>query len=169
MSELETKAGASEVGAAFEDFMHAFEAFKETNDERLEALERRSGSDPLVEEKLVRLDRALDAHRRVVDEIALKSARPGEIYNAVDEEPVAQIHFFRWLSETLGKWMPPFDPELAQAERKRGLTNKRVLNRKLRMELGYQFKYPTFRQGYTAEIQRLEQAGELEIELEPRS
>ena len=76
MSELETKAGASEVGAAFEDFMHAFEAFKETNEERHEALERRSGSDPLVEEKLVRLDRALDEHRRVVDEIALKSARP---------------------------------------------------------------------------------------------
>ncbi len=99
---------------------------------------------------------------------ALKSARPGEIYNVVDEEPVAQIHFFRWLSETLGKWMPPFEPELAKAERKRGLTNKRVLNRKLKMELGYQFKYPTFRQGYTAEIQRLEQAGELDIELEPR-
>lgn len=99
---------------------------------------------------------------------ALKSARPGEIYNAVDEEPVAQIHFFRWLSETLGKRMPPFDPELAKVERKRGLTNKRVLNRKLKMELGYQFKYPTFRQGYTAEIQRLEQAGELNIELEPR-
>ena len=39
---------------------------------------------------------------------ALKSGRPGEVYNAVDDEPVAQIHFFRWLSETLGKWMPPF-------------------------------------------------------------
>ena len=39
---------------------------------------------------------------------ALKNGRPGEIYNAVDDEPVAQVHFFRWLSETLGKWMPPF-------------------------------------------------------------
>jgi hypothetical protein len=29
------------------------------------------------------------------------------------------------------------------------------------MELGYQFKYPTFRQGYTAEILRLDRAGEL--------
>ena len=34
---------------------------------------------------------------------ALKDGRPGEIYNAVDDEPVAQVHFFRWLSETLGK------------------------------------------------------------------
>ena len=99
---------------------------------------------------------------------ALKSGRAGEIYNVVDDEPVAQIHFFRWLSETLGKWMPPFTTEVENGERKRGLTNKRVSNRKLKMELGYQFKYPTFRQGYTAEIMRLERAGELNVEPEPR-
>ncbi|MHB8520200.1 MAG: SDR family oxidoreductase [Limisphaerales bacterium] len=99
---------------------------------------------------------------------ALKSGRPGEIYNAVDDEPVTQLHFFRWLSETLGKWMPPFAPACHQTERKRGWTNKKVLNRKLTMELGYRFKYPTFRQGYTAEIRRLEQAGLLDIQPEPR-
>ncbi|HKS36026.1 MAG TPA: SDR family oxidoreductase [Verrucomicrobiae bacterium] len=99
---------------------------------------------------------------------ALKSGRPGEVYNAVDDEPVAQIHFFRWLSETLGKWMPPFATEEENANRKRGLTNKKVSNRKLKMELGCPFKYPTFRQGYTAEIQRLDRAGLLNIEPEPR-
>ena len=99
---------------------------------------------------------------------ALKNGRPGEIYNAVDDEPVPLIHFFRWLSETLGKWMPPFASEEENAARKRGLTNKKVSNRKLKMELGYQFKYPTFRQGYTAEIIRLEKAGELDIQPEPR-
>lgn len=99
---------------------------------------------------------------------ALKDGRRGEIYNAVDDEPVAQIHFFRWLSETLGKWMPPFATDEENAARKRGLTQKKVSNRKLKMELSYQFKYPTFRQGYTAEIIRLEQAGELDIKLEPR-
>ena len=99
---------------------------------------------------------------------ALKSGRPGEIYNAVDDEPVAQIHFFRWLSETLGKWMPPFADEAEAADRKRGLTNKKVQNRKLKMELGHQFKYPNFRKGYTAEIQRLDQAGQLNIQPEAR-
>ncbi len=92
---------------------------------------------------------------------ALKSGRPGEVYNAVDDEPVAQIHFFRWLSETLGKNMPPFVREDESAPRKRALTNKKVSNRKLRMELGCPLRYPTFRQGYTAEIQRLQDAGEL--------
>ncbi len=99
---------------------------------------------------------------------ALKNGRPGEIYNAVDDEPVAQVHFFRWLSETLGKWMPPFATEEENANRKRGLTNKKVQNRRVKMELGYQFKYPNFRKGYTAEIQRLDAAGQLNIELEPR-
>ena len=35
---------------------------------------------------------------------------------------------------------------------------------KLKMELGYQFKHPTFRQGFTAEIIRLQQAGLLNLE-----
>src|SRR5262245_30944220 len=99
---------------------------------------------------------------------ALKSGRPGQIYNAVDDEPVAQIHFFRWLSETLGKSMPPYATGEKAAERKRGLTNKRVSNRRLKSELGVQFKYPTFRQGYTAEILRMDRAGLLHIEPEPR-
>jgi nucleoside-diphosphate-sugar epimerase len=98
----------------------------------------------------------------------LKSGRAGEIYNAVDDEPVAQIHFFRWLSESLGKWMPPFATEAENTQRKRGLTNKKVSNRKLKMELGVQLKYPTFRQGYTAEITRLDRAGQLHIQPEAR-
>jgi hypothetical protein len=86
----------------------------------------------------------------------------------VDDEPVAQIHFFRWLSETLGKNMPPFATEAENTERKRGLTNKKVSNRRLRMELGVALKYPTFRQGYTAEIIRLEKAGGIQITPAPR-
>jgi nucleoside-diphosphate-sugar epimerase len=93
---------------------------------------------------------------------ALKSGRPGEIYNAVDDEPVNQLHFFQWLSGPLGKDLPPSAPEDAGAVRKRGVTNKKVSNRRLKMELGYQFKYPTFRQGYTAEILRLDRAGGLD-------
>ncbi len=92
---------------------------------------------------------------------ALKNGRPGEIYNVVDDEPVPQIHFFRWLSETLGKNMPPFTDDKVAGGRKRTLTHKKVSNRRLRMELGCPLRYPTFRQGYTAEIKRMEEAGEL--------
>ena len=99
---------------------------------------------------------------------ALRSGRAGEIYNAVDDEPVSQLRFFQWLAGKLGRELPPAAPEDAEANRKRGVTNKRVSNRKLKMDLGYQFKYPTFREGYTAEVQRLKEAGSLNIESGPR-
>ncbi|HSY74333.1 MAG TPA: hypothetical protein VK810_02595, partial [Dongiaceae bacterium] len=94
---------------------------------------------------------------------ALKSGRAGEIYNAVDDEPVSQKTFFEWLGGTLGKYPPPSVPENSIEDRKRGVTDKRVSNRRLKMELGYQFKYPNFRIGYSAEILRLERAGELHV------
>src|SRR5208283_312409 len=75
---------------------------------------------------------------------ALKSGRAGEIYNAVDDEPVSQLHFFQWLAQAVDKPLPPSEPEVFDASRRRGVTNKRVSNRKLRMELGHRFKYPTF-------------------------
>ena len=90
---------------------------------------------------------------------ALKSGRPGEVYNAADDEPVNQLHFFQWLAQSLDKPLPPSEPENPAENRKRGMTNKRVLNRRLKMELGYQFKYPNFRKGYTAELLRLDRAG----------
>ena len=68
----------------------------------------------------------------------------------------------------LGKWMPPFATEAENAQRKRGLTHKKVSNRRLKMELGYTFKYPTFREGYSAEVLLLDRAGRLNIEPEPR-
>jgi nucleoside-diphosphate-sugar epimerase len=94
---------------------------------------------------------------------ALKSGRAGEIYNAVDDEPVSQRTFFEWLAGTLGKYPPPSAPENSNEDRKRGVTNKRVSNRRLKMELGYQFKHPNFRIGYSAELLRLDRAGELHV------
>ncbi len=85
---------------------------------------------------------------------ALERGQAGEIYNAVDEEPVTQLAFFRWLSATLGRELPPAVAEDPEAAPKRGVTNKKVSGDKLRRELGYRFKYPTFRQGYTAETNK---------------
>ena len=90
---------------------------------------------------------------------ALKSGRAGEIYNAADDEPVSQLHFFQWLAQALDKPLPPSESENPTEDRKRGVTNKRVSNRKLKMELGHQFKYPNFRKGYSAELLRLDRAG----------
>jgi nucleoside-diphosphate-sugar epimerase len=86
---------------------------------------------------------------------ALENGKPGEIYNAADNEPVSRRNFFEWLAAEL-KQPPP--PEISgdSTQRKRGVTNKRVSNAKLRAELNCEFLYPDFRAGYAAEIARLQ-------------
>ena len=69
---------------------------------------------------------------------------PGEIYNASDDTPVTYLDFYKWCSAFLDKPMPPFGP--VNTERKRGLTNKRVSNVKLR-GTGWSPIYPSFREG----------------------
>lgn len=83
----------------------------------------------------------------------LRRGEPGRAYNAVDDAPVSQLEFFQWLSARLGRALPPVTAE--PEEGKRAVTNKRVSNRRLKQDLRYDFKYPTFREGYEAEIQRL--------------
>jgi len=94
---------------------------------------------------------------------ALRDAKPGEIINAVDNEPVSQLDFFAWLAAELKRPMPPTVPADAEVWRKRGVTNKRVSNAKLRAELEYTFQFPDFRAGYTAEIARLKSDGGLDF------
>jgi HK97 family phage major capsid protein len=77
--ELETKtvdaAPSREIKEALGEFLRAFEAFKSANDERLEQLEKRS-ADVVTDEKVGRIDRALDEHKRALDELTLAQARP---------------------------------------------------------------------------------------------
>lgn len=87
---------------------------------------------------------------------ALEKGQAGEIYNVVDNEPVAQLELFKGLAAMLGRDMPPFAAEKEQTERKRGLTSKRVSNEKLKAKLGYGLKYPTFREGFTASFETKE-------------
>lgn len=86
---------------------------------------------------------------------ALARGLPGEIYNAVDDEPVSQLNFFEWLAAELNRPLPPEILADAEIIRKRGATNKRVSNAKLRGELNYAFQFPDFRAGYAAELRRL--------------
>ena len=72
-NELETKAGIPlDAVVTHGEMMRAFEAFKETNDQRLE----KRASDVVLEEKLARINATIDAQARRLDEITLKSARP---------------------------------------------------------------------------------------------
>lgn len=88
---------------------------------------------------------------------ALEKGMPGRIYNAVGDHPSTQLEIFQWLSQRLNKPLPPRAEPGADPTRKRGMTNKRVSNRRLKTELGYHFRYPTFKEGYAAEVEQVVQ------------
>jgi len=60
---------------------------------------------------------------------------------------VSQAELYAWLAKRLGVPVPPSAPESPAGPGRRGVTNKRISNRRLREELGYRFRYATFREG----------------------
>jgi nucleoside-diphosphate-sugar epimerase len=66
------------------------------------------------------------------------------IVNVTDDEPQTERECYDWLAAKLQRPLPP-SVERA-GERKRGASNKRVSNRKLR-SLGWEPRFPTFQDG----------------------
>jgi len=79
----------------------------------------------------------------------------GDVVHVVDDEPVAKWTFADWLADECGETSPAkattgerlADGDLSAAAERRIRAEKRVDNSRLR-ELGYEFRYPTFREGY---------------------
>ncbi|MFN7104724.1 MAG: phage major capsid protein [Pseudorhizobium sp.] len=72
----EVKAVPETVTAAFEDFMEAFEAFKDVNDRRLGEIEQKLTADVVTRDKMDRVNRAVDEQKKLLDQLVLKKARP---------------------------------------------------------------------------------------------
>ncbi|WP_082074927.1 phage major capsid protein [Martelella endophytica] len=85
------------ISEAFEEFMSSFEAFKEANDRRLGEIESKMGEDVLTREKVERINRAMDAQSRLLDEMQLKKARPalGRGSLAASEHKMAFENYIR--------------------------------------------------------------------------
>ena len=68
----------------------------------------------------------------------------GQIYNLVDDQPILQSDCYRWLATKLNRPLPPIGR--STSKRKRGQSNKRVSNAKLRT-IGWMPRYPGFADG----------------------
>ena len=100
MPVLETKSTPAEVSSAFDEFHRAFTAFKEANDERLTQIETRLSSDVVTEEKVARIEGALDVAKRRLDGFALDRARPRLDAAPVRDETATREHkhaFLRYM------------------------------------------------------------------------
>lgn len=72
--------------------------------------------------------------------------QPDGLYLGVDHDPVDVSEVYRWLADALG--LPPPPIAAAPAERP-AAANKRCRNARL-LATGFGFRYPTFREGYSA-------------------
>ncbi len=82
VSGLETKiagAGAqspADINLAIDDFLCAFDDFKQANDQRLDQIEKRMSADVLTTDKVDRINAALDTQKQNLDSLMLKANRP---------------------------------------------------------------------------------------------
>lgn len=89
MTSIETKSVASDT--VIDEMHRVFGAFRETNDERLTQIERRLSSDVVTEEKLTRIDAALDDTRKRMDRMLVEKSRP-PLAGDQREEPLSREH-----------------------------------------------------------------------------
>ncbi len=90
---LENKAAEpTPVRSAVDDVAAAFASFKETNDERLRQIETRLSADVITEEKLARIDAAIDSARTRLDRMGLERARPPLADPITRDDGAAQEH-----------------------------------------------------------------------------
>ena len=90
----------------------------------------------------------------------LEEGGESEVVLAADDEPVDKHAFADWLADECDVERPPKRTkeerleagDLSAAAERRILTSKRCSNGRLR-SLGYEFRYPTFREGYRAAVE----------------
>ena len=71
------------------------------------------------------------------------------VLNVTDDQPITQREAYAWLARKLDRALP--EVVARPSERKRGASNKRVSNRKMR-RLGWEPKFPTFPIGMEASV-----------------
>src|SRR5262245_28992142 len=77
------------------------------------------------------------------------------LYCVADDRPTTQKEYADWLVARLGCAHPPSVPSLAPGQPRRPVRNRKVSNQRLKRELEYQFKYPSYVEGELAiELER---------------
>jgi nucleoside-diphosphate-sugar epimerase len=88
---------------------------------------------------------------------AMERGAPGRIYNITDDQPVRLGNFLFYLAAQLKRNLHLTSPAAPEppARRKRAITSKRVSNARARAELAWTLQYPTYIEGYAAEIKQI--------------
>jgi HK97 family phage major capsid protein len=93
--ETKMAAPSAETRAALSEVLCAFEAFKDANDRRLDEIEAKSATDPLLDDKVSRIDAALSRAQDRLDRLTLDASRPGLEGKAASENKAAWDGYMR--------------------------------------------------------------------------
>lgn len=88
----EAKSADHDPKQAYDEFARNFEHFKQENDDRLSRIEKGLPVDVLTEEKLARLDAALDRTQALAEDLQLKARRPALGVSGDHPEPASREH-----------------------------------------------------------------------------
>jgi nucleoside-diphosphate-sugar epimerase len=91
-------------------------------------------------------------------------APSGSVYCVADDRPSTQREYAEWLAARMGVPVPPSVPSMEVGKPRRAVRNRKVSNAKLKRELGYAFRYPSFVEG---ELAIEAEAGELPVAATP--
>jgi nucleoside-diphosphate-sugar epimerase len=79
--------------------------------------------------------------------------KPGRIYNVADDEPAPPQDVVAFAAKLVGRPVPPEvafeEAGMSPMARSFYSESKRVSNRRIKRELGYKLRYPTYREGLT--------------------
>ena len=78
---------------------------------------------------------------------AVARGRDGAVYNVCDDRPVRRIEFYTEMAEVLGAPPPWFVPATEESADR---VNRRIVNRRMREELGVVLRYPSYEEGLAA-------------------
>ena len=74
----------------------------------------------------------------------------GRTYCVADDRPSTQREYLEWLSARMQLPMPPSVASLAPGARRRPVRNRKISNARMKAELGYRLRYPSFVEGELA-------------------
>ena len=81
---------------------------------------------------------------------ALERGKPGSVYNVCDDQPVRRRDFYMRMAEVLRAPAPWFPPPVDGHAADR--VNRRIVNRRMREELGVAPRYPSYAEGLAASV-----------------
>lgn len=89
--------------------------------------------------------------------LSMEKPTPGEIYNLADDFPAASSDVVSYAAELMGVAVPPLIPydqaELSPMLKAFYQDSKKISNEKIKKDLGFKLKYPTYREGLKSLIE----------------